>query len=233
MRGIPPPALDLTPTPRRKGTGDARKLVLLRAKRLNQLIEAGGLLPGEHDDFLGIVRMNKGEVAIHRHTAAESRMPLDVQADYERVRIAIAKHANRKSESHYDPLGDYAVEGRPGYYMCPICARAIKDIRPLIRHIEGQSHLNIIYLCNFEPGPTTKDSCTYMKHRASDINKHLQKCHKVDPMWMVAPAMGMVAPMMETAAAEAAVAALEMEMLPMKGLVPVLKMEEEEDEDEE
>ncbi|KZV64511.1 hypothetical protein PENSPDRAFT_669022 [Peniophora sp. CONT] len=178
MTGIPPPTLDLTPTIRKNGTGCAFKNEEGRKKRVDELIEKGGLKPGQHDDWLGIVRTHKGEHKLHRHTAVEMEMPVDVQVDFERVRVAFYMHDHRISGQR-DPLERYEAEGKPGYYKCPICGEHRKGVRPLMRHLEGQSHLNIIYLCDFEHGATTKESCRKMEWRAPSLNAHLKMDHGV------------------------------------------------------
>lgn len=184
MRMIPPPTLDITHTLRRKGVGRAAKgrSQVVCERRLDLLIEKGGLEPGQHDDWLGIVRTAKGGAIIHRHTAAESQMPLDVQIDFERIRLAVHNHVHNRAPGWRDPMDDYLAEGKAGkdgYYECPFCKKHVKGLRPFLRHLEGERHLQIIYLCDHELGPTTKTSCRQMAWRAPALNEHLRKIHGV------------------------------------------------------
>ncbi|VDC07667.1 unnamed protein product [Peniophora sp. CBMAI 1063] len=176
--GVPPSESHEQPTELRTGVPQAVDDPIAPGPRIQKLIDKGGLLPGQHDDWLGIVRKNICGVILHRHIAFEKQLPTDVQDKYERLRDAVYQHARFWVGGLPDPMSEY-FSPKEGYYRCPICTEEIKYLAAFLRHVEGTNHLGIIYLCNHERGATTMQSCQFSCWRANNLNRHLKDVHGV------------------------------------------------------
>ncbi|VDB83979.1 unnamed protein product [Peniophora sp. CBMAI 1063] len=175
IRNILPSELRVLPTERREGVARAESDDNTLQSRVEDLIAKGGLLPDQHDDWLGIVRKNNDDDRLHRHTAFEVQLPIDVQISLERLRYAIYRYKKFRVPliAYFSPSGEKNV------FRCPICTDEIRGLRSFMRHIESTKHLSIIYLCNHEPCATNKQSCRVIDFRASGLNKHLKEAHRV------------------------------------------------------
>ncbi|VDB92287.1 unnamed protein product [Peniophora sp. CBMAI 1063] len=176
---VPPSKSHGQPTERGGGGARADDKPMTSQSRVELLMNQGGLLPGQHDDWLGIVRKNSDDNhRLYRHTALEAKLPIDVRISIERLRTAARQSERSRAHGMPDPLSAYfAPSGRQDYFRCPICNDEINEFRNLLRHVESQKHLNIIFLCTYEA--TNTPLCQQTRSRVSGVNKHLKKDHGV------------------------------------------------------